>query len=176
MYQLLNMLNVISSTYTSMQAFFYQRILQNYYNNAQLGSYTINWNLLLPASQTITNLNAAQVSMQIQAYVDLCQQAVQYINTNLGTQTNLQIEQIQNSLVSSVSAINSFALQLLNAQNAQLIYYTTPYDMSLSIAMGVNSIDYSTYLNQVQLNAALPDMAFIPQGTKLILSKATING
>ena len=170
------MLTTIQNTYISMQAFFYQRILQNSYNNTELSNTVIDWALLLPSSRTIISLNSSQVSSQIQAYVNLCQECISYVNSTLQTQTNLQIEQIQGTLLTSVTAINNFALQLLNAQKAQLIYYTTPVDMSLSIAMGMNGINFDTYLQQVRLNSVLSDMAYIPQGKKLTLSKASYNG
>ena len=155
-----------------MQVFFYQRITQNTYNNVSLESASIDWSLLLPASQTIVDLNASQVSSQIQAYVDLCTQCTNFIDTTLQTQTNLQIEQIQGALLSSISAINNFALQLLNAQNLQLIYYTTPYDMSLSVAMAVNGINLNTYQQQIKFNATLQDFNYIPQGTQLTFARS----
>lgn len=172
MNQLILILTTIEATYNAMMAFFYQRIIQSNYTNAVLSKVIINWALLIPASQNINDLNSNQVSAQIQAYIDLCSNCVSYIETTLNLQTNPQIEQIQSTLAQSITAINNFALQLLNAQNQSIIYYTTDNVMGLSIAMAINGIDLSTYLQQAQLNSAIPDLASIPAGTKLTFARS----
>jgi hypothetical protein len=168
---IINSLTIILNTYLSMRAYFYQRINQTVYTNQELNKYVIDYTLLLPASEFIFNLNESQVNAQIQEYIDLCSAFEADLMANVETQTNLFFENIQNQLNYSITQINGFAISLLKAEYANLFVYTTPYDMSLTVAMYLNNLDFTTYNKQVQLNAILSDFNNIRQNTRLIFSK-----
>jgi hypothetical protein len=168
---IIDSLTIILNTYLSMRAYFYQRINQTVYTNQALGKYVIDYTLLLPSSEFIFNLNESQVNAQIQEYIDICNVLVDYLTTNVTTQTNLFFENIQNQLNYSITQINGFSVALLRAEYANLFTYTVPYDMSLSVAMYLNNINFNTYNFQVQLNATLGDLNNIRQNVKMVLSK-----
>jgi hypothetical protein len=166
----INSLTLILSTYQSIVAYFYQRIPQNKYTNNILATYAINYELLLPSSEYIFRLNQNQVNAQIQSYIDLCNALMDYINTNVNTQTILFYQQIQNQLNDSITQLNGFAVSLLDAEYQSLRVYTVPYDMSLSTALYINNINLDTYDLQTKLNAELADFNNLKTNTKLILS------
>ena len=168
---IVNQLTLILNTYQSIVAFFYQRIAQTSFTNNNLATYTIDYSLLLPSSQYITILNAAQCNAQMQAYIDLCNLLTEYITNNVNTQTNLYFEQIQNTLDSSISQLNGFTEQLLNAQYFQLFTYKIPYNMSLLTAIYNNSIDLDTYALQASLNYGVQDFNNLQQGQNIILNR-----
>lgn len=178
---IINTLTVILNTYVSIVTFFYQRIPQTQYTNTALSNATpqylnglqvsgIDYNLLLPSSQYILRLNQNQVNAQMQSYIDACNALIDYINTNVNTQTILFYQQIQNQLNDSITQLNGFAVSLLDAQYSTLFVYTVPYPMAMSTALYLNNISLDTYNLQAQLNAELADFNNLIVNTKLILS------
>jgi ribonuclease PH len=169
--QISNQLTVILSTYESITAFFYQKILQTTYTNNQLAVYNVDYTLLLPSSEFIVNLNAAQVNAQMQAYIDLCNVLVLEITTNINTQTTLFYEQIQNTLNTSIAQLNGFSIALLDAQYKSLFQYKLPYSMGMIEALWLNNIDLSTYPLQARLNYNVQDFNNLLQNTIIVLSR-----
>lgn len=169
--QISNQLKIILSTYQSIVAFFYQRILQTQYTNNQLSVFVIDYTLLLPSSKYIISLNEAQVNAQVQAYIDLCKILTTSITTNVNTQTTLFYEQIQNTLDISIANLNGFSTSLLNAQYATLFQYKIPYNMGMSEALWLNGINLNTYGLQASLNYNIADFNNLLQNTTIILSK-----
>lgn len=161
----------IKLTYQSMFAFFYQKINQTVFTNNGLKVYTIDYSLLLPSSQLLTNLNTNQVSAQMQAYVQKCEELTTLITTTLNVQNNIFYERIKNTLDNSITQISNFATSLLNAKYNNLFNYTTPYVMGFSTALYLNKIDLSTYDVQATLNYNLLDFNAIPQNTVLTFFK-----
>jgi len=161
----------INNTYQSIVAFFYQNISQTQYVNNDLATYTIDYTLLLPASQYANNLNVNQVNAQVQEYINLCNTLITYITTNLSTQTIMIYEQIQNTLNNSIVQLNGFSSGLLEAEYQNLFTYVVPYSMSLSNALFLNNISLDTYYTQIQLNNTIDDFNNIIQNTTLSLSR-----
>lgn len=166
-----NSLQNIQAVYESITAFFYQSINQTQYTNNTLNTYEIDYSLLLPSSQFVSNLNENQVNAQLQSYIDLCDELIYYITTTVSTQTNLFLEGIQNTLNLSVSNLNGFALSLLKAQYDIIFTYTPPSDMGMTSVLYINQISLDSYEQQVQLNLGIPDFNNIKQGTPLTLSR-----
>lgn len=164
-------LNNILLTYQSIVAFFYQRIIQTQYTNNSLAVYVIDYNLLLPSSQYIFDLNENQVNAQVQEYINICNVLIIYINTNVNTQVNLFYEQIKNTLDNSITQLNGFSLTLLKAQYKSIFVYNVPYSMSLSNVLFLNNINVNTYPVQARLNAELSDFNNILQNTPVTLSR-----
>lgn len=165
-------LTTINNTLESITAFFYQSILQTEYTNNYLANYIIDYSLLLPSSQFVTNLTAAQVSAQIQEYINLCDALIVVIRSNLPTSINLFYERIQNTLDISIAQLNGFATTLLNLYYSQLFNYTIPYNMGLSTALYLNNLNMNTYIKQAALNYNLPDFNNLLQNTIITLSRA----
>ncbi len=168
--QIVNSLNIIIATYQSICAFFYQKIIQTDFTNNKLSVYPINYTLLLPSSQFIINLNNAQVNAQMQTYINLCNVLITSLTLSVNTQTNLFYEQIQNILNISISQLNGFAINLLDAQYNSLFTYKVPYDMSLLEALYLNNINYNTYTLQATLNYNLQDFNNLSQNIIITLS------
>lgn len=145
--------------------------MQNIYKNSSLATYPVNYNLLLPGSFLNKNLSVGEVGAQTQAYIDLCNALILVITTQQGYQTNLLYEQIQNQLYNSITQLNGFAENLLNAKYDYLIKYKVPYDMGLSEAIYLNKLPMSSYFVQIQLNYNLPDFNNIKQYTEITLTK-----
>lgn len=164
-------LQIIANTYSSMLAFLYQHITQTQFTNNTLATYTIDYTLLLPSSQYLTNLNTSQVNAQVQSYIDLCTALITYIVTTDITQSNIFYEQIQNTLNNSITQLNSFATSLLEAEYASVIFYQVPYGMSLTTAMFLNTINQDSWQKQVSLNPTTLDFNNLIQGTTLQLLK-----
>jgi len=171
MNQIVSLLQNILNTYQSMEAFFYQKIMQTQYTNNSLSTYQINYLLLLPSSQFITLLNEAQVNAQLQYYVNLCDQCVVYITTTLGLQSNLIYEKIQGQLDYSIAQISGFASSLLTAQYNQLFTYTIPYTMSMTTAMYQNNLNLDNWLTQIRLNPTITDFHSLRPGTQITFSR-----
>jgi hypothetical protein len=169
--EIIILLQNIQATYQSIIAYFYDRILQTAYTNNTLATYPVNYTLLLPSSKYIINLNPAQCNAQVQAYIALCDELIVFIDTTVGTQTNLFYEQIQNVLNSSIAQLNGFTNSLLQAQYNQLFSYLIPYNMSLTTAMYENTLSFSTYALQASLNYNLQDFANLRQGSTITLSR-----
>ncbi len=169
---IINSLSNIQNTYQSIIAYFYQHIIQNKFTNNTLATYTINYTLLLPSSEYLYNLNDTQVNSQIQAYIDLCNVLIKYINTTDSTQTVLLYEQIQNVLNNSISQLNEFAISLLKAEYSTLFTYTVPYKMSMTNVLFINNINLDTYNQQIPLNPLIMDFNSIQQNTLLNLIRS----
>ncbi len=169
--QLSKEITTILSTYQSIAAFFYQKILQTRYTNNTLAVYKVDYTLLLPSSEFIVNLNAAQVNAQVQAYINECNVVSLQITTNINTQTTLFYEQIQNTLNTSITQLNGFSLALLDAQYDTLLQYKIPYTMGMIEALWLNNIDFSTYSLQASLNYNVQDFNNLLQDSTIILSK-----
>lgn len=150
-----------------MIAFFYQHIIQTKFVNNNLATYSIDYTLLIPSSQFLTNLNAAQVNTQIQSYIDLCTVLITYITTTDTTEVYYTYKQIQNILNNSISQINGFATSLLEAQYNAILIYTVPYNMSMTNVLFLNNISLDTYTTQIALNTSITDFNNIYQNTRL---------
>lgn len=162
----------IQDTYASVRAFFYQKIIQQTYTNNTLAVYSVNYTLLLPSSKFVTNLNETQVNAQMQSYIDLCNELIVQLKTSVETQTNLFYEQIQNILDNSISSLNGFAANLLQAKYLTIFKYKIPYNMAFSEALFLNNIDLSEYSLQVSLNYDIIDFNNLLAGQEINLSKA----
>lgn len=162
----------ILATYQSIVAFLYQKVNQKQFTNTQLSVYTVDYSLLLPSSQFITNINAAQVNAQVQQYINLCDALVTYITNNVNLQLNFYYEQIQNTLNSSITQLDGFAKGLLNAQYASLLNYKVEYDMSLTMAMYINNISLDSYGTQCSLNYGISDFNNLLQNSTVTLTRA----
>ena len=169
---IIDALTVIQNTYNSILAYFYQRIAQTQFTNNNLATYAIDYTLLLPSSEFIFNLNSSQVSAQMQAYINLCNLLVTYITTNTNTQTTLFYEQIQNTLNTTITALNTFSISLLEAEYASILTYTVPYNMSMTNALFLNNISLDNWQKQVKLNPAIIDFNNILQNTQLNLLRS----
>lgn len=170
--EIISALQTIDTTYQSMRAFFYQKIIQKTYTNNQLATYAIDYTLLLPSSKFITNLNSAQVNAQMQQYIDLCDALILAITTTVATQSNLFYERIQNVLNDSVSQMNGFSINLLNAKYITVFRYKIPYNMSLAEALFLNNISLDEYALQASLNYNVQDFNNLLQNTEISLSKS----
>jgi hypothetical protein len=167
---LFQQLQNIQNTYQSISAFFYKAIPQSVYVNNNLSKQSIDYSLLIPGSEFLYNLTDNQINAQIQFYVDLCNDLIVKITTNINTQTNLQLERLQVVLNTSISNLNVFALALISARNKNIIYYVVQYNMGMLKALYLNNISYDTYEQQVLLNQTVNDFNNIQKGTLLILS------
>jgi len=169
--EIISKLDLILSTYKSIVAFFYKKIFQKLFTNSQLNVYNIDYTLLLPSSKYILYLNAAQVTAQMQAYINLCNLFTAELNVSVNTQTSLFFEQIQNILNNSIAQLNGFSTSLLDAQYNTLFTYTLPYSMGLTEVLHKNNIDLDTYPIQASLNYDLKDLNNILQGNTITLSR-----
>ena len=169
---IIDQLIIISNTYQSISAYFYQHIIQNKFNNNLLTVYPIDYTLLLPSSEYLANLSAGQVSTQIQAYINLCNTLITYINNNTNLQSILIYEQIQNTLNISITQLNIFATGLLDASYEAVFVYNVPYRMSMTNALFLNNINIDSYKLQVELNPTILDFNNILQNTQLKLSRS----
>lgn len=170
---IINMLVNIQNTYQSMYAFFYKKINQSSYTNNGLSTYAIDYELLLPSSELLESLNTNQVSAQMRAYVQLCEELVARIDTTIRIQQNIFYEQIKNVLDNSITQMSGFAESLLNAKYANQFSYTVPADMGFIQAMHLNGLDLSTYSQQIELNYTIVDFNNILKGTVLIFYRKT---
>lgn len=161
----------ILNTYQSIVAYFYQRIIQVQYTNNVLATYVINYNLLLPSSEFVFNLNENQVNAQIQTYINECNALIAYINLNPTTQTTLLYEQIQNILNDSITQLNGFSISLLQAKYNSIFSYTIPYNMSMTNALFLNNISLDTSALQISLNYGIQDFNNILQNSVITLSR-----
>lgn len=168
---LIPMLNNIIDVYNSIVAFFYQKIYQDKYTNNYLKNYNINYDLLIAGSLFINNLNENQVNSQIQNYIDLCNEFINYTKQALELQANLIIEDIQSNLMKSIANLNGFSTSLLKAQYGLIFDYIVPYTMSMTCVIFLNKINMDSYMNQVSLNGSVSDFNSIPAKTLLKLSK-----
>lgn len=167
---LIEKLQNILNTYLSIRAYFYQAIPQTIYSNSTLSTYPINYNLLLPASQFNKNLSPGEVGAQIQSYINLCNEFKALINSSSESQTSLFWSTVQNQLEDSITQLNGFAENLLNAEYEKLTKYTIPYDMGLTEAIYLNSLSMDSYAMQASLNYGLSDFNNLMKGTVVVLA------
>ncbi len=168
---IVSQLTNIYTTYQNMLAFFYKRISQDVFQEPSLDTFNINWDYLLPSSISQFNINSNQVSVQMNSYNQLCDTLIEFINVQVGTQTNLQLQKIQGTLESSINAINQFAEALLNYQQNNLIIYKTKYPCSLMRIMFENKIPIDSYQAQVKLNSQIQSLNYIPKGVEIVLTQ-----
>lgn len=170
--EIINALTIIESTYKTMRAFFYQKVIQNTYVNNQLKVYLIDYSLLLPGSQFINDLNTAQVNAQIQYYINLCNTLVLGITTTINLQQDLFYERIQVTLNDSISQINGFGIALIKAKYLTIFNYIVEYDMSFSEALYNNNISLDQYALNASLNYNIQDFNNLRQNQIIKLNKS----
>lgn len=163
--------DLIQNSYINIRAYFYQVIKQTQYQNKELDDFEVDYSLLLLGSQYITFINDDQVNAQLQEYILLCDNFIAKLQTNVYTQINLNCEQVQNQLQLSVSTLSNWGKILLQAQNENLIYFTTQYNTSLTQVLYDANVSMDTYWQQVQLNRNL-DFNNIPTNTVVLLNKS----
>lgn len=162
----------IKTTYENIRAYFFQKIKQTQYQNQDLQNYVVDYSVLLAGSQYITYINEDQANAQLQEYIALCDNLIAQLQLNVYTQINLPCEQVQNELQLSISSLSQWAKVLLKAQYANLIYFVTKYDTSMTQVLYDANVSMNTYWQQIELNRQL-DFNYIPCNTVVILDKSS---